>query len=163
VVAYAPDGRHLALARDSGIVLWDISQRSIVWEVPQTDISGMAFSPDGKLLAAGGGNRLVIIRNSDNGTVRHQFASHRSPVDALAFSPDSATLATGARDGDIKLWHVPTGQELFELRGPGSTCPSVAFAEDGRHLLALILAVINGELGRAEILVYRAGESDPDD
>jgi hypothetical protein len=39
----------------------------------------------------------------------------------------------------------------------------VAFAEDGRHLLALILAVINGELGRAEILVYRAGESDPDD
>ena len=71
----------------------------------------------------------------------------------MAFSRDSRTLVTASDDGVIKLWHVPTGQELFELRGTGPPCVQLEFAEDGRHLLALIS---NPEPDRDEILVFDA-------
>jgi WD40 repeat protein len=140
-------------------VLWSISREAIIWEQPQTDSSEVIFSPDGRLLAAGGGNRLIVVRSADDGTIRHQLISHRAPIRALSFSPDSATLATASLDGVIKLWHVPTGQEMFELRGMGGICHSLAFAEDGRNLLALV----DAGPARAEILVYRAIESDLDE
>ena len=152
VVAFAPDGKRLALACDAGIVLWDLSHQSIVWEQPQHDISQMTFSLDGKLVAAGGDDRRVFVRNADDGSIIFQLASHRSSVTALAFSSDSATLATGSLDGSIKLWHIPTGQELFELRGPRTTSIGLEFTDDGRHLLAHV----DAGLGHTAILVFKA-------
>ncbi len=113
-VAFAPDGRRLAVGKDTGLVVWDVSERRAVWESPQTDFSSIVFSPDGKLVVTGGVGRLVIVRDAADGRVRFRMASHRARIDAFAFSPDSRTLATASVDGAIKLWHVPTGQELFE-------------------------------------------------
>jgi hypothetical protein len=50
----------------------------------------------------------------------------------LAFSADGKTLAF-AGDGPVKLWHVATGREMFELEGTRHT-GFVAFAPDGRAL-----------------------------
>jgi WD40 repeat protein/serine/threonine protein kinase len=155
--AFSPDGSRLALGRDTGLVLWDISGQRVVWDSPQTDFASVVFSPDGKFVVTGGVGRLVIVRNAGDGTIRFRLASHRARINAFAFSPDGRTLATASADGVIKLWHVPTGQELFELRGPGSTCDRLAFAGDGRHLLAL---VFNPDPDRDEMLVYQAAGSD---
>jgi WD40 repeat protein len=158
-VAFTPDGNRLALVCDSGLVLWDISQQLIVWKTSQADVSVLAFSPDGELIVSGGMNRTIIVQNSTDGKIRQQLVSHRASIVALAFSPDSATLATASNDGVIKLWHVPTGQELFELRGMGGTGNGLAFAEDGRHLLALV----GTQSESTEILVFRAGENGSDE
>lgn len=155
VMAFGPGGRRLALSRDTGIVLWDSSERSALWEIAQTELCHyMAVSPDEQFLAAGGNNRLVVLRNLADGTVRHQLSNHRAPVSGIAFAPDSATLATAATDGVIKLWHVATGQELFELKGAGGSCRGLEFADDGRHLLALVTRESGGE----DILIWSAAE-----
>ena len=156
-VAFSPDGSRLALGRDTGLVLYDISTKRILWDRPQTDFASVVFSPDGKLVVTGGVGRLVIVRNTGDGEIRFRLASHRARINGFAFSPNSRTLATASADGVIKLWHVPTGQELFELRGPATTCDRLEFAGDGRHLLALIF---NPGPDRDEMLVFQAADRD---
>jgi WD40 repeat protein/serine/threonine protein kinase len=150
--SFAPDGRNLALATGSGVTLWDFVRQLPVWERALPDTSLVEFSRDGRYLVTGGSNRLVIVSNAHDGSIRFRFAGHRSPITSLTISPDSSTLATASRDGVIKLWHIPTGQELFELRGSGYSCGRMQFTDDGRHLLALI----DGGRGRSEVLVFDA-------
>ena len=57
----------------------------------------------------------------------------------LAFSPDGKRLAAGVlveRDPAIKVWDVHTGKGLFVLKGHNHTVASVAFTQDGNHLLS---------------------------
>jgi WD40 repeat protein len=100
-----------------------------------------------------------MIWDAQLGRVKYRLAGHRATITALAISPDGATLATASRDGVIKLWHVSTGQELFELRGPGSRCDGLEFADGGRTLLALVTR----DAGTDKILVYKAREGGPDE
>jgi WD40 repeat protein len=133
--AFTPDGKRMAIATRTGLTLWDISKRAIVWEAKQTEvIQQIVFSPDGRLVAGGAENRLVTIRNVSDGTTRIQLNSHRDRIRSIAFSPDGKTLATAA-DAVVKLWHVPSGQELFELTLPQTSSHQVAFSTDGNHLL----------------------------
>jgi WD40 repeat protein len=56
-------------------------------------------------------------------------------VDALAFSPDGKRLATAA-GLSVRLWHVPTYQELLVLTEPAGGVTSLAFSPDGKRLAA---------------------------
>lgn len=150
--AFSPDGTKLALAAGTRLVLWDIATRKPLWERGQADTTLVAFSDDGKLLVSGGHTRLAIVWDAQDGRLRSSLAGHRSPIWSFAISPDGNTLATASRDGVIKLWHVLTGQELFELRKAGSHCRFVQFTKDGKQLLALV----DGDAQHDEILVFDA-------
>jgi WD40 repeat protein len=148
--AFSPDGRRLALAAGTKLVLWDIAARGPVWERAQNDTTLVAFSEDGKRLITGGHNRLVIVWDAADGRLRFRLAGHRSSIWSFALSPDGDTLATASRSGAIKLWHVPTGQELFDLRKAGSHCRFVQFTNDGSKLFALV----DVDAEHDEILVF---------
>ena len=138
-LAFAPDGWRLAIVQDSGwLGVRDVRNQELLWRVEQTAIHALDFSSDGKWLAAAGGDRDVIVRNSWSGSVLCRLIGHQSPITSVAFSPDGRTLATGAKDGSIKLWHLATGQELLELYPGAETCMKVQFTSDGKHLIALI-------------------------
>jgi WD40 repeat protein len=57
----------------------------------------MAFSPDGRLLAAGAANRSVPIWDLQTGRMLHQLAGHDQPLHCLVFSPDGKVLATACK------------------------------------------------------------------
>ena len=65
----------------------------------------MAFSPDGRTLAAGTNDGAVQLWDTAN---RNWFASlsagSNNPVYSVAFSPDGRTLAAGTNDGKVLLW-----------------------------------------------------------
>jgi WD40 repeat protein len=150
--AFSPDGQRLALAAGKTLVLWDIARQEPVWERAQNDTTLVVFSEDGKLLISGGHNRLAIVWDAHDGSIRFRLAGHRSPISSFSISPDGDTLATASRDGVIKVWHVASGQELFELRSTGSTCRSLQFTGNGQQLLALV----DGGPEHDEILVFDA-------
>jgi WD40 repeat protein len=86
-----------------------------LWEVPDGDekrtykaegdkFMAMAFSPDGKMIAAGGTDQKIIIWLVKNGKVLKELSGLEGQVSALAFSPDGTSLAAGLYDNNILIW-----------------------------------------------------------
>ena len=83
----------------------------------------LAFTSDGRKLAAGSGDGSVLIWETASGELTATFTGHTRSVLALAFSPDNTTLATGtgtwadlAEPGEIRMWNLATGQSGRPLK-----------------------------------------------
>ena len=58
----------------------------------------------------------VLLWNPADGKLKASLDGHATTVWSVAFSPDGKTLATGGYDGIIKLWEMPSGKPLHELK-----------------------------------------------
>ncbi|MEV5646362.1 hypothetical protein AB0L67_40800, partial [Streptomyces flaveolus] len=69
------------------------------------DVSAVAFSPDGTLLATGGGDKTVRLWDPVTPEpVGKPLTGHADYVFWVAFSPDGALLATASQDKTVQLW-----------------------------------------------------------
>jgi WD40 repeat protein len=69
----------------------------------------LAFSADGRALAAGGWRGAVTVWEAASGRVRRRYSGHTSPIETLAFSPDARLLVTGGCSGGdptLLVWDV---------------------------------------------------------
>ena len=100
----------------------------------------MAFSPDGKTLASGGGELNIKLWDVATGTEKAAYTGLNAKIWSLAFSPNGKVLAAGddappgSQEGRIKLWEVATGKEMATLKGHTNLVISVAFSPDGALL-----------------------------
>ncbi len=129
-LAFSRDGRNVVAGTYSGFVcLWELAtgkerchfrgQDGPRLEIPpqrgyEGDIRAIDFSPDGKILAWGGGDRLVHLWDFDTGKDLRRFAGHQGWVTSLAFAPDGKALASGSYDTTALIW------DLTGLRPSGS-------------------------------------------
>jgi WD40 repeat protein/tRNA A-37 threonylcarbamoyl transferase component Bud32 len=98
----------------------------------------LAVSPDGRQLAMGGLSQGSSINLWDIALLRPgtSLRGHQDFLLAAAYSPDGRTLASGGRDGQLKLWHVPTEREVATvLKLPQETnFALLSFSPDGTWL-----------------------------
>lgn len=100
-------------------------------KIDERRLSGVAFSPDGTMLASGPGDDAVKLwRVSDGSPIRTLEAQPRG-VASMAFSPDGTLLATGGADATVRLWRVSDGTLLRSLQEQAYWVRSVAFSPDG--------------------------------
>jgi len=99
---------------------------------------GVAFSPDGRLLATGGQDGIVRFWDPMSGQELAQLPGHKSCVNQLSFSPDGNKLATSSCDGTVKIWDVATRAELLwsSRPEPSGQVLCLAFSPDGVQLAA---------------------------
>jgi WD40 repeat protein len=156
-LAFAPDGKTLAVVGNGPIGLFEVPSRNEVrglWDVASGKelrqlllessaiCTELAFSPDGRLLAARLDDALVLF-DLRSGKVRRRLGKPpgdprawrkrpEHPIRALAFAPDGKLLASGTEDGAIGLWDMD-GREVRRF-GQRVWDASVAFSPGGQTL-----------------------------
>ena len=101
---------------------------------PKAGVNALAWSPDGRLLAAGFNDGTVKLWSMPEGAFKATLEGHKRAVRSLAFSPDGRMLASGSEDRTIRLWTMPDASLKATLEGQDGAVDTLAFSPDGRLL-----------------------------
>jgi WD40 repeat protein len=173
-VAFSPDGRTIAWGSDTLgkpfgepviLNLWDLQSKKTLRRITLSDsLTGrvdqlqanfsIAFSPDGRLVAAGGTRQVVRVWDVQSGELIHELKGNNYDITSISFSPDGKTIASGSTD--IKLWSAKSGQLINSFGNHTDIITQVAFSSDsktlasaGRDRMIKIWDIPNGELSRS--------------
>ena len=151
-LAWSPDGGMLAaaLGRPGEGIVWRMPEGKELYRVNIDDGYGrgsaVAFSPDGRVLATGGGSGEIKLWDSRTGTQSGASLTGTSGwVLSLGFDPTSNRAISTGTDGVARLWDVarraPFGAPLPGIGGEDGSLADIL--SDGRHL------VVSSPTGRA--------------
>jgi WD40 repeat protein/DNA-binding SARP family transcriptional activator len=96
--------------------------------------NALAWSPDGRLLAAAAGDGAVCLWRLADRQLVGVCRGGAGYAYALAFSPDSARLACAGTDPMVRVWDVRSCQPLALLAGHRNTVYALVWASDGATL-----------------------------
>jgi len=116
---------------DSEAAIWPATLRG-----HEDRVHSLAITPDGALLASGGGDSTIRLWHLPGGEPAATLRGHQDTVHSLAITPDGALLASGGGvfDKTVRLWHLPGGELAATLRGHESWVRSLAMSPGGALL-----------------------------
>ena len=152
-VAFSPDSHRLVLAdEDNNLVVLNVPgfMRLQVLRGHSVTVTGIGFSPDGRLLASAGWTRTdhgkppenveAILWDLDTGKpIQSQNATGQPRLSAstntafVVFSPDGKLVALPSKDGHLSVREVAGWRERQRLH-IGNPCSTAAFSPDGKRI-----------------------------
>lgn len=131
---FSPDGAIATAGADNTIRLWTHDGWLIRAMTGHTaPINGLAFSPNGQLLASASQDNTIKLWSRD-GRLLKTLTGHQTAVQSVSFSPNGQELISGSLDGTIKHWNQ-TGL-IRTLDGHRDGVMSVAFDPDGQSFVS---------------------------
>lgn len=168
-VAFVPDGTAVVSgvseangtnSFDDTLSRWDLGtdeRRFAVGGIPEPIMGCTEFrntvlvSPDGEFFVAPFHDFSVSLRNTDDGSVIHEFPEHVSIVWDLSMSSDGRLLATSSDDWTVRVWDLDDYTLTSEIETQPGGFLEVSFMPDGRSL------VVSDISGSVHLLDLQAG------
>ena len=156
VLEFADSGRLLSAGEDQNAIVWDAAP---AWQLAATlggnadnplDFSAspfvfrvisLDFSPDGKLLATGGGDpsrsgELMIWDVEKRELVKTIEDAHSDTVFGVQFSRDGKQIVSGAADKFVKIHEIESGKHVRSFEGHTHHVLDVSWKADGSQLVS---------------------------
>ena len=142
-VCYSPDGKRIAslagnlYGKSAELKVWDAQTGKEVQGPSERGnlgtgiVGGLAYSPDGRRIAAGTA-QVLNVWDAETGKAVLSFRAHQHVIQSLAYSPDGKRIATTSPESNMKLWDAETGKELLGIPNDGGE--EIAFSPDGKRI-----------------------------
>jgi WD40 repeat protein len=137
-VAFSSGGLFASACEDGTLRVWN-SANAQVWSTntaQASNITSVAFSPDGTLLASASEDGTIMIWATNTWSCVQTLTGHTGGVTAVAFSPNGNLLASGGEDQTVRFWNVSSGTCLLTATGHTDVVTSVAFSPDGSRVVS---------------------------
>jgi serine/threonine protein kinase/WD40 repeat protein len=130
---FSPDGTQIAITSPLAptVTIFDIETGEEVASFNQKDrIYGVCWAPGGNQIVCSTNNFNVILHDIPSGIQRMEYHGHLAQVVSLEVPGRGNHLFTAGWDGYSRIWHLQSGEKLFEIRGNFST-----ITKDGRKVI----------------------------
>jgi WD40 repeat protein/class 3 adenylate cyclase len=134
-LAWSPDGSLIATGDnypDGEVIVWDAGTGRPLHVLEAEQIYSVAFSPDGRKLAAVGDLGILHVWDAATGEELIAPESETSGYRAVAFSQDGERVYTGGQDSSVRIWDASSGENLRILAGHTGIVAALAFSPDFR-------------------------------
>lgn len=136
--AVSPGSEHVAFGGENFLELWavDGDMPLQVLEELNSPVAKIAFSPNGKLIAAGHFEGGMSIWDVESGELVRRFGERMTrSIGNIEFTPDGKTLLTASSD-TVNLWDVATGKQIQSFDDHTWFVSAAVFSPDGKQLLS---------------------------
>lgn len=136
-VRYSPDGKTIATSGEDGVVrFWnaETGEAGAKWPPAEYPVMGIAFSPDGTLLALALGDETrvtqpgpVQVWDIATATKKHDLTEHEKVANSVTFSPDGKYLISTSADEKVNVYDITSGKALGYFDGHGRPTNAALF------------------------------------
>jgi WD40 repeat protein len=157
-MAFSNDSRLLAAGTKEGTNLWDLQNGNLLRQL-SCSTNALAFSPDGKILATGGGipafhdTSQLKLWEVETGKLLMELPEPARTIkeNCLAFTPDGRVLVCGTNlPSSIVLWNVKTGKRIWKT-DLKENLESLLLSTNGSWLVAAVNEKFIGDVGNIEV------------
>ena len=140
-MAFSPDSQRLVTTeRDSAVRMYELDSEQRLWsrvielkDIYENYTSAVAYSPDGKLVAACATDEKIYLLDARSGDEMAAMTGHTWYPWAVKFTADSKRMYSSGWDGTLRRWDVALHEQLPPPQGIRATCVSV-ISPDGRTI-----------------------------
>lgn len=99
-------------------------------------VGAVAFTPDGRYLAVGGGDKIIYIFDVSKKTLVKTLAGSQKPIVSITMHPNGKTLVSTETNGTARVWDLNKGTQLESVQvGDVFSKVKAVFSRDGRYVL----------------------------
>ena len=141
-LAFDPEGKELAVGGYHEVTIWSAADGKLLRRIKDVEqrTFGLAYSADGKILAAAGGTPGVsgeaVLYDPIKGTVVRRLGTMSDVALGCAFSPDGKQIAVCSADRSIRLYETATGKEALVIEDHADWVMTIAWSADGKQLVS---------------------------
>jgi WD40 repeat protein len=128
-IAFSPRDKIFATAGPDHVAIWSFTlpSPSLLWTEAFSDVTGLAFAPDGSSFAFATKDQRIFIYDATTRTMRKTMAARGEPSEVV-FNPDGSRLAVSHWNGVVGIYDPATGTEVAALTNHTAWVSSLAFS-----------------------------------